>query len=122
MKNKKMKKYIYIIAILFIAVFLYLTIITKMVFENNINSYLNKEGITNEEILEKKIYRNSKQGGYTAKIKLKKDPKYTYEFTLNGYNPSQYLDYRKINLSICDEKNVEFNLIKDNTKPVYFIK
>ena len=61
-----------IIAII-IVMLIYILFISKILFEKNVDKYISSEGISAEEIIEKKIYRDSKQGGYIGKIKFKKD-------------------------------------------------
>ncbi|WP_297377446.1 DUF3139 domain-containing protein [uncultured Helcococcus sp.] len=118
-----MKKWISgtIIAII-IVMFIYILFISKILFEKNVDKYISSEGISAEEIIEKKIYRDSKQGGYIAKIRFKKDRNYNYIFELHGYNPLEYFDYNNINISIYDNENAEYTISKVLEKPIYFIE
>lgn len=118
-----MKKWITgtIIAII-IVMLIYILFISKILFEKNVDKYISSEGISAEEIIEKKIYRDSKQGGYIAKIRFKKDRNYNYIFELHGYNPLEYFDYNNINISIYDNENAEYTISKVLEKPIYFIE
>lgn len=110
-----------IVAII-ILILIYILFISKILFEKNVDKYIFSEGISTEEIIEKKIYRDSKQGGYIAKIKFKKDRNYIYFFELHGYNPFNYFDYKNINISIYDNENSEYTISKVLEKPIYFIE
>lgn len=118
-----MKKWITgtIVAII-ILILIYIFFISKILFEKNVDKYISSEGISTEEIIEKKIYRDSKQGGYIAKIRFKKDRNYNYIFELHGYNPLKYFDYNNINISIYDNENSEYTISKVLEKPIYFIE
>ena len=118
-----MKKWITgtIVAII-ILILIYIFFISKILFEKNVDKYISSEGISTEEIIEKKIYRDSKQGGYIAKIRFKKDRNYNYIFELHGYNPFNYFDYNNINISIYDNENAEYTISKVLEKPIYFIE
>ncbi|WP_159459219.1 DUF3139 domain-containing protein [Helcococcus massiliensis] len=110
-----------IIAII-ILILIYILFISKILFEKNVDKYISSEGISAEEIIEKKIYRDSKQGGYIAKIRFKKDRNYNYIFELHGYNPLKYFDYNNIDISIYDNENAEYTISKVLEKPIYFIE
>ena len=110
-----------IIAII-ILILIYILFISKNLFEKNVDKYISSEGINAEEIIEKKIYRDSKQGGYIAKIRFNKDRNYNYIFELHGYNPLKYFDYNNINISIYDNENAEYTISKVLEEPIYFIK
>lgn len=118
-----MKKWITgtIVAII-ILILIYIFFISKILFEKNVDKYISSEGISTEEIIEKKIYKDSKQGGYIAKIRFKKDRNYNYIFELHGYNPLKYFDYNNINISIYDNENSEYTISKVLEKPIYFIE
>lgn len=118
-----MKKWITgtIVAII-ILILIYIFFISKILFEKNVDKYISSEGISTEEIIEKKIYRDSKQGGYIAKIRFKKDRNYNYIFELHGYNPLKYFDYNNINISIYDNENSEYTISNVLEKPIYFIE
>ena len=118
-----MKKWITgtIVAII-ILMLIYIFFISKILFEKNVDKYISSEGISAEEIIEKKTYRDSKQGGYIAKIRFKKDRNYNYIFELHGYNPLKYFDYNNINISIYDNENAEYTISKVLEKPIYFIE
>ena len=110
-----------IIAII-ILILIYILFISKILFEKNVDKYISSEGINAEEIIEKKIYRDSKQGGYIAEIKFNNDRNYIYFFNLHGYNPLKYFDYNNINISIYDNENAEYTISKVLEKPIYFIE
>ena len=110
-----------IIAII-ILILIYILFISKILFEKNVDKYISSEGIRAEEIIERKIYRDSKQGGYIAKIRFKKDRNYNYNFELHGYNPLEYFDYNNINVYIYDNENAEYTISNVLEKPIYFVE
>lgn len=77
---KKIISSIIIVFILYVALDYF--VIQRYLAIENFNKYIEKQGLTEDEIVYKDIYLNYKMGSYNIVVKYKHDPSfvYTYEY------------------------------------------
>ncbi|MDO5733667.1 MAG: DUF3139 domain-containing protein [Eubacteriales bacterium] len=61
---------------------------------NKFNDYTAKQGVTQEDISERKVFKNYKDGGYTILVKYKGQDRYHYGYDYHVYTHKKNEDFR----------------------------
>ncbi|MBR4014796.1 MAG: DUF3139 domain-containing protein [Anaerotignum sp.] len=106
------KKYKIMIALVVIMgiVFVYQYPVQKYFALKEFGNYINTQGIKENNIYEKKAYKDWKNGGYLIAISLKDDPnnKYYYHYKVWTHKKGEDFKLNRMVLSIIDEtKSIE---------------
>jgi hypothetical protein len=78
--NTKNKSFIFVIIILFVGFLIYWYPVQKYMAKNAVEQYMEKQGISVDNVDGKHIMKDYKQGGYEIDVVLKDDPGLVYAY------------------------------------------
>ncbi|WP_071458515.1 DUF3139 domain-containing protein [Bacillus massilinigeriensis] len=79
-KKKKAYTFITIVVAVLVVFLIYVFPVQKYLAEKAIDQYMEKQGISEENIAKKETMKDYKSGGYLERVELKDDPGIIYEY------------------------------------------
>lgn len=115
MKNKFIINLpIYIIGLLIIGYMIYFYPVQKVLAENSFSQYIALQGINEENILSKRVFKDYKQDGYCIDVVYKDDSnlRYNYKYYTGNNHESTF----NMICAVYNDHNVSIEVSRENAK------